>query len=388
MNRFLRVLSMVLMSSMMLTASAEGTSVFTDKMIEHSLVSVGNNERFRRAAEKARAGEEVTLAYLGGSITEGALAQPQRTKCYAYVSCEIFKEKYASNPENVRYVNAGISGTPSLLGLTRLEKDILSKSPDIVFVEFAVNDSTDPKSKIVYESLVRRLIASETEPAVILIFTMMNSGYNAQPHMQQVGKHYDLGMISIKNAISPEITLGNMTFADYSSDYAHPTTEGHAFIADMIGYYFDKATEGDSAPYEIPQDTVYGNDYEALINIEKGDPEILDRGSFLHGVYPCYTYLYGWKRTGGANKPMTLKIGAKSMTIAYRQEKNTSCGRLEIVVDGEVVKTINGYDDGAWGNIVTDVIDFEDSKERTIELRMAQGDESKSFTIYDIAYVK
>ena len=35
-------------------------------------MNLGNTYRIRKAIEKARAGKEVTLAYIGGSITQGA----------------------------------------------------------------------------------------------------------------------------------------------------------------------------------------------------------------------------------------------------------------------------------------------------------------------------
>lgn len=46
------------------------------RMISHSLMNMGNAYRIRKAIEKTRAGKEVTLAYIGGSITQGAGAAP------------------------------------------------------------------------------------------------------------------------------------------------------------------------------------------------------------------------------------------------------------------------------------------------------------------------
>ena len=54
------------------------------EMIERSLLSMGDAGRIRRVVEKARAGEPVTIAYIGGSITQGAGAVPLHTQCYAY----------------------------------------------------------------------------------------------------------------------------------------------------------------------------------------------------------------------------------------------------------------------------------------------------------------
>ena len=233
---------MMLMCALLLPGLAQAEDdVFTPQMLENSLVSVGNTQRVQAAIAKARAGEAVTIAYLGGSITEGALAQPQQTRCYAYLSAHAFADAYMPDPKLLHYVNAGISGTPSVLGITRLEQDVLRHEPDIVFVEFAVNDSNQMPYRIVYESMIRKLLADECQPAVVLIFTFMESGYSCQPHMQQVGKQYDLGMISVKDAIQPQITLGNITWRDYSSDYTHPNTAAHRFISEMIGNYFAKA---------------------------------------------------------------------------------------------------------------------------------------------------
>ena len=378
-----------LLCSLSVTCAFAENSLFTKDMVQCSLVSIGNTERIHAAMEKAGQGQDVTLVYLGGSITEGALAKPQQTHCYAALSARMFTEKYAAYPEKVHYVNAGISGTPSRLGITRLEQDVLSKSPDVVFVEFAVNDSNDKQSQMVYESLVRRLLQSETKPAVILIFTLLDSGYSCQPHMSQIGAYYDLGMISVKNALQPELTAGHMKFSDYSSDYAHPTTEGHAFIADMISYYFDQAAAAPAAPYTLPETPVIGNFCENLQNIRPGSPMILSEGSFPQAVVACYSYLKGWKHTMFTKTdPMVLEIQGGPMFIVFKQENNAKCGDMEIWVDGALKKTLKGNSPSAWGNPVTEIIGLGDKTQiHTVELRMAEGHHMKDFSILDIAYV-
>ena len=59
------------------------------RMVSDSLVSTGNNARLKKALQKAREGKEVTIAYLGGSITEGVGASPNE-KCYAELSWKKF----------------------------------------------------------------------------------------------------------------------------------------------------------------------------------------------------------------------------------------------------------------------------------------------------------
>lgn len=365
-------------------------TLFTEAMMKNSLVSVGNTERIQRAIAKAQSGENVVIAYLGGSITEGASAQPQATRCYAYLSAKQFADRFMPDSKQLMYVNAGISGTPSLLGITRAEQDVLSKNPDIVFVEFAVNDSNQMPYRIVYESLIRKLLNSETQPAVILIFTFLDSGYSCQPHMQQIGKQYDLAMISVKDAIQPQINLGNMKWSDYSNDYAHPNTEAHAFIADMIGYYYDQAAATPAEPWTMPEDTVYGKKWETLQNVRQDSACIVSTGSFSWGPDRCYSYTNGWKHLAakGGTEPMVLEMECRGIAIAFKQEKTSTRGACEVWVDGRKMKTLPGQADNAWGNIITEMIDIgSESEMHTIEFRMAEGDENKNFTLLDIGYV-
>ena len=373
-----------------LAEAKEEKTVFTETMMKNGLTAVGNTERIHAAIDKARRGEQVTIAYLGGSITEGALAQPQATRCYAYLSAQEFAERFMADKKQLKYVNAGISGTPSVLGITRLEQDVLTKKPDIVFVEFAVNDNNQTPYRIVYESMIRKLLTSETKPAVILIFTFMENGYSCQPHMQQVGKQYDLGMISVKDAVQPQITMGNMTWRDYSSDYTHPNSAAHAFIAEMIGYYFDQAAETPAEPWEMPQESRYGDFWETLENVRQDDARITSMGSFVWGPDRCYSYKMGFKHLAavGGTEPMVIQADCRRMTVAFKQEKDGNRGKCEIWVDGKKMITLPGRADNAWGNIVSEIIQLSIQTEpHTIEFRMAPGDENKNFTVLDIGIV-
>ena len=82
----------------------------------------------------------INIVYLGGSITQGA-GVSDKTKTWVSRISNYFKEKYAD--KTVNNYNVGIGGTGSDMGIMRLERDVLSKNPDYVFVEFAVNDIFD-----------------------------------------------------------------------------------------------------------------------------------------------------------------------------------------------------------------------------------------------------
>lgn len=391
MKKLLSCLLILSLACTMFTGFAfADASVYTDEMVERSLFSVGNTQRLHRVIDKAQNGEPVSIVYLGGSITEGASAVPQTTNCYAALSAKAFAEKFMPDPSLLKYRNSGISGTPSLLGVTRCEQDVLSYEPDIVFIEYAVNDGTDDRSRMAYESLVRKVLNSETQPVVILLFTLTDTGYSAHVHMKQVGKHYDLGMISVYDAVQVQIMLGKMQWSDYSADFAHPTTDGHAFIARLIGHYFDVAAEtAPSGDYVIPQEAHYGNQLEGLVNIRKmGDPAVVSVGTFPSGVAMCYSYAMGWKHSAGsaANNPLTFHVTGTHMTIVFKQENNPDCGVAEVWVDGEYYVKLPGHSSSAWGQPVTEMILLGENGPHTVEIKMAEGDELKAFTVLDAAY--
>lgn len=71
------------------------------------------------------------IAFLGGSITQAPGYRVQFEKW--------FKRSYPEVPLST--INAGIGGTGSDLGVARVDEKVLSENPDLVFVEFAVNDA-------------------------------------------------------------------------------------------------------------------------------------------------------------------------------------------------------------------------------------------------------
>lgn len=90
-------------------------------------------------AKVAQAGAEVKIGYLGGSITA---QQGWRPKTLAH-----FQATYPQ--AKISEINAAIGGTGSDLGVCRLRQDVLNHKPDLLFVEFAVNDGGAPPEQII-----------------------------------------------------------------------------------------------------------------------------------------------------------------------------------------------------------------------------------------------
>lgn len=373
-------------------------------MIADSLVSTGNNYRLKKVIEKAKRGEEVTLAYIGGSITQGAGAKPINTHCYAYRSYQAFCQMFApEDAGHIHYVKAGVGGTPSELGMIRYDRDVTEDGrvvPDLVVIEFAVNDEGDETKGICFESLVRKVLEAPNEPAVLLNFAVFMNDENLQTRLQPIGERYELPMVSVKDAIVPQFEKSNViTKRQYFYDIYHPTNDGHRIMADCIANLFDVVDKEDMAWEDISMDKepVYGIQFKDIVRFDRKDAEqyakIIQSGYDAKDteiqyvernmdLTPSPEFADNWMNDGTVkNAEFRMKVTCKNLVAVIKDSGSSEFGTADILVDGKLVKSINPLDNG-WAHCNPQiVIDEKGSEEHEVLFRMKNGDEGKKFTI-------
>ena len=72
---------------------------------------------------------------------------------------------------------------------------------DLVIIEFAVNDWGEPSKCRCFESMVKEVLEQPNEPAVILLFSMRDDGWNLQGDLRKIGDRYDLMMVSVPDGL-------------------------------------------------------------------------------------------------------------------------------------------------------------------------------------------
>ena len=367
------------------TAEADDARTDYEKMVDRSLLSVGDMTRMSDVFQKAQNGEDITVAYIGGSITEGYNAGT--TEFYAKTCTDLLQGYFPDI--TVTGVNAGISGTPSLLGNLRLERDVLSADPDIVFVEFAVNDGQEADYKNAYESLVRTLLTQEKDIAVVLLFTVLDSGYTCQEHMSKIGANYDLPMISVHDSVYEEIEAGRMTWQDYSNDQSHPNAYGHKCITDFVDNYYQKvlpvvAENVGEVGKELP-DPVFSAKY---MNMHYMDSATMD-GVELDGFEQYDThgsFHNGWMYRGTDGGSMKFTVDCSVLEMVFKANNSDKYGTADIYVDGEKIKSVVSNMSDGWNNPVTAyLIDNDSSAEHTVEIRM-EGGVTQAFFVMAFGY--
>lgn len=388
------------------------------EMLRRSLVQTGNPARLQKALRKARQGEDVTIAFIGGSITQGAGAVPIHTQCYAYQAYKSMCSLVGRGTgENIHYRKAGVGGTPSELGMLRYDRDVVrdGAKPDIVVVEFAVNDMGDETGGVCYDSLVRKILAEENAPAVILLFAVFADDWNLQERLKSVGKAYSLPMVSVRDAVVEQFykkpTEGRVFSKNqFFYDCYHPSNLGHTVMADCLLYLLQTV---DQMPEE--KDTLkleeimppLGGEFEKVRFFDRSSHIqgiSVDCGSFCHwdkelqavemdmNLEPTDEFPFNWMYRGeteeGECSPFSLSLECSALLLIFKDSGSNSFGRAKVWVDGKEVLTADPHVNG-WTHC-NPVICLRQAERRRhqVEIRMAEGELGKEFTILGFGYVE
>lgn len=386
-------------------------------IIKESLVQTGNNYRLKKAIEKARSGEKTTVAFIGGSITQGAGAVPINSECYARKIFEGFCDLAGRGyDDNVSYIKAGVGGTPSELGMLRYEKDILNEgTPDLVVIEFAVNDEGDETKGECYESLARMIYKGPGKPAVILLFAVFADDFNLQERLSPVGRALNLPMVSTKDSVTKQFYLKTengrvVSKNQYFYDRYHPSNIGHTIMADGV-INLMKVVDDSPIDEEMPSldecQSVFGREFEDVIRIDKAMniekvEAVIDCGSFtsvdtelqfvernmdLHGT-PQFADNWMYLPKEGEFKPFTMDITCRSMLLIFKDSAENKVGKADIYVDGEKTYYADPREVG-WTHCNAAIIyRGTETKLHHVEVKMAEGCIDKEFTILGFGIVK
>ena len=241
------------------------------------------------------------------------------------------------------------------------------------------------------------------------MFVLYVNGCALETSYTQIGNVYDLTMVSpgtgMKSCVKSE-------FDDwfYWPNDGHPDVGGHRYMADCISNMFsviDQEDTEDLAHDDLSAITpAKGISYVGMKTLESStDISLLDSvksitvGGFSGSDTSQPTLQYekngeknmrwfpdAWAHTSSlGNDSFKAIIECNSILVAYKQS-SSAFGTAECYLDGKKVATLN-KSTGGWNNAqVAVILAGDEVKERTLEIKMASGDENKPFTIYAIGY--
>lgn len=322
----------------------------SEKMLERSVLFEGDTSRLAEKLNNALSDKKymTKICFLGDSITQGSSAQSSSNQ---YVNR--FKTWWE---ENVSYfvdvTNAGIGATDSYLGVHRVQTDVLDLKPDIIFIEF-INDSDNFFFKSAMDSLVRKCMALENNPAVVLVEMTMDNGASAQNVHSEVAKAYNVPVISYHDAIMAEINAGTLNWKDISPDNIHPNDIGHGMLAQMLTSFVGKIKDNidtydkQSKPFDAKPVTEDKYADARCVDRQSSEVTVIDEGSFTETA-SFGKFGAGWGTTTGGSA--TFEMEFKNLGILYMKTIDGLSGNVTITVDGKEVKPVSGDFSGGWGN--------------------------------------
>ncbi|WP_342565070.1 SGNH/GDSL hydrolase family protein [Paenibacillus sp. FSL R7-0345] len=203
----------------------------------------------------------LTVAFLGGSITEGAGASEPETSSWRALTGLYLQSVYEGR--QLRCINAGVGGTDSSFGAHRLAEHVFhAGSPDLLFVEFSVNDGGDREESVRgMEGIVRQCRRLNPLMDLIFIYTAADKNltgrkpFNIAVH-EEVAGYYGIPSVDCAAGVYDMIQAGGLDWKQCAPDGYHPLDEGHALYAAFVRRYLEQALLEGNSPSGMAADNL------------------------------------------------------------------------------------------------------------------------------------
>jgi lysophospholipase L1-like esterase len=301
--------------------------------------------------------EEVRVAYIGGSITAANGWRPQTTQW--------LKKQYPD--AKIVEIDAAIGGTGSDLGVFRFRQDVLRHRPQLIFVEFAVNDGGAPPEQIhrCMEGMVRQAWKQDPTIDLCFVYTLVDGMVptlakgklpRSASAMESVAGHYGIPSIHMGLEVVRQAQAGQMILkADkpvegktvFSSDGVHPHADtGHRLYTEAVARSMERMKgTGRAGPHAVGNPLVADNYEQAqMVPLEQaklgegwkkldGSETLAKRfGKFLPDLYAA--------RAGGT----AITFRFKGTAVGFYDLLGPDCGQLVAEMDGGPASTVPRFD--------------------------------------------
>ncbi len=246
-----------------------------EELNKDSIYYKGSLVKLANVIRRAEKGKKTNILFYGGSNTSNNGTETVDTTYPTLVS-EWWNAEFTAGCN--LYVK-GMSALTSINACMRVKHDVTSLNPDIVVLDFAVEDAINNMAKtnaVGYDNLIRRIIQECPNAAIIGLMLPgaeqtsytsniknCRSFVTAAKYQKEICKYYDIPIIDADTAIwdvmfdlikvttKTEIPL--MTWAELSQSNVALNSDAHLVLAGMFNYLFDQVhsnlkTIGTKAP--------------------------------------------------------------------------------------------------------------------------------------------
>ncbi len=191
-----------------------------------------------KTIKNLKEGSPVIITALGDSLTQGWMVN----KGYCDFLAEMLQQKFPAS--NFKIINKGIPGNTAEQGLLRLDRDVIENDPDLVFIQFALNDAytgySYPEFKKIISRIIKR-IKNKTNAEILLITSvpLMNERENRHAELfysqlEELSDEEKIPISRVHDYWKKKIKSG-INFHDLvQEDGVHPTEMGYKLMAESI----------------------------------------------------------------------------------------------------------------------------------------------------------
>lgn len=189
----------------------------------------------------------INLVFHGHSVPAGYFKTPVVNTLEAY-PYQVLKQLKALYPYAViNVINTSIGGESSKGGADRFETEVLVHRPDVIFIDYALNDRGMglEEARKAWVSMIQK--AAQKKIKVILLTpspdqrtALLDPESALEKHRKQIiemAKEHNLGLVDSYAFFQKKIQSGEI-ISSYMSQVNHPNEKGHQLIADGIMTYF------------------------------------------------------------------------------------------------------------------------------------------------------
>lgn len=348
------------------------------ELLKSAVINNGNNYRLKQFFKKAEMGENVTVGFFGGSITEGTGSTDG--KSYANNVATWIQNQFTNSKINI--LNCGKGATGSLIGVHRMDEELLSHRPDLIFIDFSVNDALEQVrdgvvADATYEAVIRKALATGT---AVVILCVCNQDKTTFKNLHcEIGKHYGVPVISMVDSIYPLVENGTIGWSDYSDDSVHPNNYGHLLISLIVEHFLASVKENDSTDSETQISAPMISDvYQKSLMTSFGNLVPFDWGSFER--YDDFKqFRDGWVSNG--TKPIVFEAtNAKEVHLMILYSPDENMGSAEVDANGQKTVVHCHFKDG-WGNKALAVKIFSSDTPQYVRITVTPKSADKKFVM-------
>ncbi|MDP4679998.1 MAG: SGNH/GDSL hydrolase family protein [Cyclobacteriaceae bacterium] len=189
----------------------------------------------------------INLVFHGHSVPAGFFKTPVVNTLAAY-PYQILKELKAIYPFAViNIINTSIGGENSEGGNKRFKTEVLVHQPDILFIDYALNDRGIglKKAKEAWSSMIKSALKKDIKIILLTpspdqrvdILELNNVFEQHSEQIKRIAMEYEIGLIDSYSLFKKKVIQGE-SIAMYMSQVNHPNELGHQLVTAEILKYF------------------------------------------------------------------------------------------------------------------------------------------------------